>query len=65
MGKFEIQINPFTGELDLTKKTALPDATQIGQVLFSIDGTEFTVQVPVTNPGGWLVNNEGILLVAG
>lgn len=37
--------------------------TQIGQILYSIDGTSFTVQLPLTGPGGWLINDDGILLV--
>lgn len=44
---------------------ALPAATQVGQVLFSIDGSSFTVELPVTNPFGWIVNDEGILIVNG
>jgi len=40
-------------------------ATSIGQVLFSVDGATFTAQQPVTTTGdGWLVNVDGILLVA-
>jgi len=42
---------------------ALPPATQVGQVLFSADGTSFTVEVPITSCDGWLVNDDGVLLV--
>jgi hypothetical protein len=44
---------------------ALPPATQVGQILFSKDGSTFTVELPITTSGGWLVNNEGTLLVVG
>ena len=44
---------------------ALPPATQVGQVLFSVSGSTFTVELPVTSAEGWLVNNEGILIVNG
>lgn len=40
-------------------------ATSIGQVLLSVDGIEFTAQQPLTSPGGWLVNDPGIMLVVG
>lgn len=43
----------------------LPPATAVGQVLFSVDGSTFTVQQPLTSQQGWLVNNDGILLVSG
>ena len=46
-----------------------PNATQIGQVLFSVDGMRFTAQLPITAPdngsAGWLVNDVGILVVVG
>jgi hypothetical protein len=43
----------------------LPPATQVGQVLYSVDGLTFTVQQPLTSKQGWLVNNDGELLVCG
>lgn len=42
---------------------AFPPASQVGQVVFSVDGTTFLRELPVTGPFGWLVNNDGILLV--
>lgn len=45
---------------------ALPPATQIGQVLFSVNGTTFTVEQPLTEyGGGWLINDDGELIVTG
>jgi hypothetical protein len=44
---------------------SLPSATQVGQVLFSVDGANFTVRQPLTSCEGWLVNNEGVLIVVG
>lgn len=44
---------------------ALPAATDVGQVLFSLDGLTFEVAQPLTSDQGWLVNDEGTLLVAG
>lgn len=41
----------------------LPPATEIGQVLYSVDGVTFTAQMPLTNEYGWMVNGDGILLV--
>lgn len=38
-------------------------ATQIGQVLYSVDGTTFTAELPLTNDNGWMVNDDGLLLV--
>lgn len=40
-------------------------ATAIGQVLFTVDGTAFAAEQPLTSDQGWLVNNQGILLVTG
>ena len=40
-------------------------ATQVGQVLFSVDGSTFTAETPVTADGGWLVNAHGIQIVNG
>lgn len=49
----------------LTAQNPLPPATQVGQVLYGADGASFTVELPVTGPHGWLVNDAGILLVNG
>ena len=45
-------------------RDGIPAATGLGQVLFSIDGTSFTVQQPVCGPG-WLASDNGILIVSG
>jgi hypothetical protein len=58
--------------VDSVAGTGVP-ATQIGQVLFSINGSAFTAQLPLTAPNvpsvpgsaGWLVNDLGILMVVG
>lgn len=43
-----------------------PPPSQEGQVLYSLDGVTFTAQLPVTTEeDGWLVNEEGLLIVAG
>jgi hypothetical protein len=44
---------------------SLPSATQVGQILASIDGSNFSVQLPLTSCEGWLLNEEGVLLVVG
>ncbi len=41
----------------------LPTPTQEGQVLFALTAAEFTVQLPLTGEYGWLVNDDGILMV--
>jgi hypothetical protein len=39
-------------------------ATDIGQVLISVDGISFEQAMPLTNDdGGWMVNDQGLLLV--
>lgn len=38
--------------------------SQIGHVLMSTDGLTFTVECPLT-ADGWLVNDNGIMLVVG
>lgn len=45
--------------------SGLPSATQIGQILFSVDGSSFTAQLPITSEDGWLVNDNDILIVSG
>jgi hypothetical protein len=39
------------------------EATCVGQVFFSVDGQTFQRALPVTSNQGWLVNDQGILLV--
>lgn len=52
-------------QITATGGGSLPPATAVGQTLFSIDGLTFTPEQPLTGPGGWLVNSQGILLVKG
>lgn len=51
-------------ELDEYVSTQLaPVPTGIGQVLFAIEDYRFRIAMPVTSNQGWLVNDQGILLV--
>lgn len=60
----EILVNSAgTGEGSDSGSSQLPGADQIGQVLYSTDGIFFRAELPVTGPEGWLVNNDGILIV--
>ena len=43
----------------------MPIPTQEGQVLFAVSAAEFTVELPLTGEYGWLVNDDGILMVVG
>lgn len=43
---------------------SLKAATQIGQVLFSLDGATFTKQIPLVGTG-WLHSDDGYMLVVG
>lgn len=43
--------------------TELESPNGIGQLLYSIDGSTFKAAQPVTSNQGWLVNNQGILIV--
>jgi hypothetical protein len=38
-------------------------AERVGQVLYSVDGATFEARTPITTRQGWLVNNQGLLLV--
>jgi hypothetical protein len=38
-------------------------ATTVGQVLYSQDGSTFAAEDPITSTAGWLVNNDGLLLI--
>jgi hypothetical protein len=50
--------------IQATGSSGLPNATQIGQILISTDGTTFSRKMPVTNlVAGWLINNQGYLIV--
>ncbi len=43
----------------------LPSGIQVGTVLYCVNGTNLEPELPVTGPAGWLVNNDGILIVNG
>ena len=53
-----------TGVKSLTA-AALPPATDVGQVLLSVAGATLEVRLPITTEAGWLVNDDGHLLVVG
>lgn len=53
------------GGLQFVEVDELPAATDEGQVLYSLNGSTFTVQQPLVSSDGWLTNNEGILLIVG
>jgi hypothetical protein len=53
------------GEYDPRGGGALPAANDVGDVLLSVDGSTFTVRHPLTGSAGWLVNDDGTLLVTG
>lgn len=40
-------------------------ATAVGQILISLDGSTFEPHLPLTSEDGWLVNEDGELLVVG
>jgi hypothetical protein len=42
---------------------ALPVPVQVGEVLYAAVVGVFSVELPITSIGGWLVNNDGILLI--
>lgn len=44
----------------------VPAPTQVGQMLVSVDGASFAAALPLTSTSaGWLVNDQGYLLVVG
>lgn len=52
--------------ITINAASGVPAATEVGQVLYSLDGSTFTAQSPVTSAeGGWLVNDGGLLIVRG
>jgi len=53
------------GVFDLRSGGSLPSAAEVGQVLYSADGSTFTVQTPLTECGGWLINDQGLHLAVG
>lgn len=51
---------------DLTTGGSLPAASQVGQVIFSVNGDSFTVEQPLTEYGcGWMINDFGEQMVTG
>lgn len=49
----------------VVRKSSIP-ATEVGQVLISVDGLTFSAHLPLTTLiDGWLINNDGIMLVVG
>jgi hypothetical protein len=52
---------PVLGKVEST--TCFPKPNQIGEVLFAITPDKFDVALPVTSNQGWLVNDDGLLLV--
>ena len=52
-------------QLGQTAQVALSGSGVVGSVLYSVDGGAPTMEVPLTGDAGWLVNDDGILLVVG
>jgi len=50
-------------DIQLSAGAGLPPATASGQVLYSKDGSTFTVECPILGKGGWLWTEDGQLLV--
>lgn len=48
----------------VVRKSSIP-ATEVGQVLISVDGLTFSAHLPLTSVNGWLVNDPGLMLVVG
>ena len=55
--------NSVQGALEDLSQGELPQPVQVGNVLFAIGTAEFSVAQPVTTNQGWLVNEQGILIV--
>lgn len=49
--------------LDIADISGIGSPTTVGQVLYSKDGTTFEAVTPLTSSGGWLVNDDGLLLI--
>jgi hypothetical protein len=50
-------------DLDAAIDGYSPAPSNVGQVLFSIDGITFEAVQPITSNQGWLVNEQGILII--
>jgi hypothetical protein len=57
-------VNGIIAKSGLNKGASLPTAQNIGQILFSVNGSSFVQALPITSTSGWLVNEGGFLLVA-
>jgi hypothetical protein len=51
------------GALEDLAQGELPQPVQVGNVLFAVGTEQFSVAQPVTTNQGWLVNEQGILIV--
>lgn len=58
----KLVFNPFTGTLDWVDE-GLPAPSGPGQVPHTLDGVETKWRTPMTSDGGWMVNDEGHLIV--
>lgn len=61
-------VSPSVGRIDLNLPPPevtlpLPIPTQIGQVLYARTVSAFTPETPLTGLGGWMVNDDGLLLI--
>jgi hypothetical protein len=55
-----------TGKQDGGGGGTVPTPTEVGQLLASLDGTTWSLIVPlVSPPDGWLANDDGELLYEG
>lgn len=52
-------------QIKISSTGSLPPPICFGQILFAADGTLFQPELPLTGCAGWLVNDNGILLVTG
>ena len=57
--------NPSGATLTQLLSGALPPATEVGQVIISMDGANFTIEQPVTACGYWITDELGRLIVKG
>lgn len=46
-------------------RAGLPVPGEAGEILFAASDSSFTAETPLTSDAGWLVNNDGILLIVG
>jgi len=54
-----------TGNITIAAAAAsLPTPTMVGEVLFAVTANKFVQSLPITSYQGWLVNNQGYMLVS-